>query len=89
MAEGVTPLDVMLGTMRALWAGAWLGDQMDAEKAAQASAVAKDAAPYMHPRLQATEITGKDGGPIETKDVTGLELARRLAFLLTQGVKTP
>lgn len=29
-----------------------------------------------------SEVTGKDGGPIETKDVTDLELARRVAFLL-------
>jgi phage terminase small subunit len=31
------------------------------------------------------EHTGKDGGPIETKEITDLEFARRLAFLLTKG----
>lgn len=36
-----------------------------------------------------SELTGKDGGPIETKseNVTDLELARRVAFLLTSGAK--
>lgn len=29
------------------------------------------------------ELTGKDGGPIETKDLSDLDVARRLAFLLT------
>lgn len=29
------------------------------------------------------EMTGKDGGPIETKDVGGYELARRIAFALS------
>lgn len=65
MAEGVTPLEVMLGTMRALWATAWTAGEMDSAAAAQASAIAKDAAPYVHPRLQATEHTGKDGGAIK------------------------
>lgn len=31
-----------------------------------------------------SEHTGKDGGPIETKDVAGYELARRIAFLLSE-----
>lgn len=29
------------------------------------------------------ELTGKDGGPIETSDITGYELARRIAFALS------
>ncbi len=33
------------------------------------------------------EHTGKDGGPIETKDVTDSDLAREVAFLLTSAVK--
>lgn len=31
------------------------------------------------------EITGKDGGPIETKDISGIETAKRIAFLLSKG----
>ena len=33
------------------------------------------------------EHSGPDGGPIETKDVSSEELARRLAFLLMSGAK--
>lgn len=33
------------------------------------------------------EHTGKDGGPIETKDVSDTELARRIAFVLSSAVK--
>ena len=34
----------------------------------------------------ATELTGRDGGPVETVDVTEREVARRIAFALTQGI---
>ena len=33
------------------------------------------------------EVTGKDGGPIETKDLSDKEIARRLAFLLAAGAR--
>lgn len=33
------------------------------------------------------EHTGKDGGPIETKDTSDLEVARRVAFLLSKATK--
>jgi len=55
-ATGITPLDVMLTTMR---------KYADAKDWDKASAVAKDAAPYVHPRLAAVEHAGKDGGPIQ------------------------
>jgi hypothetical protein len=60
----------------------------------KAAAIAKDAAPYMHPRLTSVDVGGKPGAPIETKDVTNEELARRIAFILGQaarekGEKTP
>lgn len=32
--------------------------------------------------VQMTELSGKDGGPIETKELSNIELARRAAFLL-------
>jgi phage terminase small subunit len=37
--------------------------------------------------IDKSEMTGKDGGPIETKD-TSLEAAKRVAFLLTQALNT-
>jgi hypothetical protein len=37
-------------------------------------------------RVQA-ELTGKDGGPIETADLTEVEIARRIAFALQSGAQ--
>lgn len=34
------------------------------------------------------EHTGKDGGPIETKDLSELELARRIAYALEMAART-
>lgn len=36
-----------------------------------------------------SELTGKDGGPIETKDVTDYDRARRIAFALNQANDKP
>lgn len=55
-SEGITPLEVMLRAMR---------EHYDAERWDLAAGVAKDAAPYMHPRLAAIEHSGEDGNPIE------------------------
>lgn len=63
MTDGITPLEVMLGAMREAWAA---GNKMDAAD------IAKDAAPYMHPRLAAVELSGNADNPIET--VTRIEL---------------
>ena len=48
-AEGITPLEVMLTRMRALWA------KTDEASKDQAVEIAYRAAPYMHPRLQSVE----------------------------------
>ena len=42
---GITPIEVMLNAMRELW------DQGSAEAKREAARIAKDAAPYVHPRL--------------------------------------
>jgi hypothetical protein len=55
-AEGITPLEYMLKVMR---------DEKADEK--RRDDMAKGAAPYIHPRLQTTEISGKNGGPITVK----------------------
>ena len=52
---GLTPLEVMLEAMMFL---------RDNGQLREAASVAKDAAPYIHPRLSATEVTGKDGGAL-------------------------
>lgn len=60
--EGITPLEVMLKAMRHHDSKG----QLD-----EAARVAKDAAPYMHPRLAAVELSGPDGGaiPVTLEDV--------------------
>lgn len=56
MQEGITPLEVMLEAMRELY---------DAGKKTEAALIAKDCAPYMHPRLNATTLSGPGGGPVK------------------------
>lgn len=65
LEEGVSPLDVMLTTMRALWEQAvdGSGKVVNIGKAMQANVVAKDAAPFLHPKLSAiaADHTSSDG----------------------------
>ena len=74
----VLPVDVMMGTMRALWDEATLhpADAKGRRKARkphelvhstmkEANEIAKDVAPYMHPKLSSTEVGGPNGGPME------------------------
>ena len=51
--ERASPIEVLLGTMRALWQSSRdaEGRVVDAKTAAAAASLAKDAAPYVHPRL--------------------------------------
>jgi hypothetical protein len=81
LAQGVTPLEVMLEAMNTF------REKGDLEKAA---GFAKDAAPYMHAKLAAVEHSGPNGGPIEGKtslDVSGLsmEQLRALASIRLDG----
>jgi hypothetical protein len=55
IAQGITPLEVMLRAME---------EHVKAEPWDDAAAVAKDAAPYVHPKLAAVQHTGPDGGSI-------------------------
>jgi len=55
-AEGMTPLEVMLRAMK---------EHAEALRWDQAASVAKDAAPYIHPRLAAIEHAGPGGGPMQ------------------------
>lgn len=61
-AQGLTPLEVMLKAMRHfadLFESSENTDHLGA-----AATFAKDAAPYIHPRLQAIEHAGEGGGPL-------------------------
>lgn len=50
--SGITPIEVMLNAMRELW------DQGSSEAKREAARIAKDAAPYIHPRLSNIDQTG-------------------------------
>ena len=58
--DGLSPLEVMLRAMREHA----LADRWD-----QAAAVAKDAAPYCHPRFAAVEVGGPNGGPVKGETI--------------------
>jgi len=61
--KGLTPLEVILTAMR---------EHAKNENWDAAASFAKDAAPYMHPKLASIQHAGKDGGPIRTVDLTNL-----------------
>ncbi|WP_205782305.1 hypothetical protein [Methylobacterium sp. XJLW] len=84
MVEGVTPLEIMLGAARAVWTEATKGERIDLDKAAAAASIAKDAAPYVHPKLASIEHTGKDGKDL-IPEASPDDVARRLAFMLASG----
>ena len=87
-ATGVSPLDIMLGAARAAWTEATKGERIDLDKAAAAASIAKDAAPYVHPKLASIEHTGKDGKDLIPESDPS-DLARRVAFLLARGAAAP
>lgn len=67
LAEGVTPLDVMLGAMREAYEqGGYL----------VAAAYAKEAAPYVHPKLSSIEAkvdnTNRDAAELSDADLTDI-----------------
>jgi hypothetical protein len=51
VVAGITPIEVMLGAMRGLW------EVGTPEAKREAATIAKDAAPYIHPRLASIDQT--------------------------------
>lgn len=73
-ASGLTPLDFMLDIMR----------DEDTEPHARLAA-AKAAAPYIHPKLTAVELSGPDGKPIEVNaTVTHRDRAKALLAVVAK-----
>jgi hypothetical protein len=72
-ATGMMPLDFMIAVMRN--AKAPLELRFEA---------ARQAAPYVHPRLTAIEQSGTGGGPVEVKVYSDIEAARLIGRLLTK-----
>lgn len=70
--RGITPIEVMLEIMKKHYEAGRMAEALDA---------AAKAAPYCHPKLQAIQHTGKDGGPILTSaaDMTDEQLAAIIA----------
>jgi hypothetical protein len=75
-ADGLMPLDFLLGVMR--------DSEADPGKRFEA---AKAAAPYLHPKLAAIEHSGRAGGPIETRDYSKIEVQRRTCALIFKVAK--
>jgi methanogenic corrinoid protein MtbC1 len=71
LEEGITPLEVMLETMRTAYYAADDCENAEARSALLKIAhdAAKDAAPYVHPKLAAVEHGGKNGGPLQVSIV--------------------
>jgi len=67
-AEGITPLEVILRTMRSAWARASTNGETvtSFQDALIAAAMAEKAAPYVHPRLAVAkhEVSGTEGEPL-------------------------
>lgn len=72
LAEGISPLDVMLTTMRTLWDQAVdeTGKVVNIGKAMQANVVAKDAAPFIHAKLSSVNATVDAQGSVTVTYVT-------------------
>lgn len=64
--DKLSPLDIMLNAARAAYQAATLDpEKVDVELLGVAVGWAKDAAPFVHPRLMTAEIGGKKGSPLE------------------------
>ena len=75
---GVSPLEVQLRTMRALWAAATdsAGAVINIEKASLACSIARDCASYVHPRLAA--VDGRLAVDVELRQSTALSASEML-----------
>lgn len=76
---GITPLEYALKIMRSK--SKRISDERRDE-------MCRIAMPFVHSRLASVEHTGEGGGPIKTEDnVSPIEAARRVAFVLAQGAR--
>ena len=77
-AEGVTPLEVQLTAMREFWQRAHANGEMDVNLAEKACQIARDCAPFVHPRLASVEARIDAVGRVEV----GIDLVRQEEQLL-------
>jgi hypothetical protein len=87
-AKGISPADVMLEAMRLQHELAHAATEPEIKGLflARAAQIAKDVAPYVHPRITPVEPKarqpGGDDGAESAPQYTERELARRIAFAL-------
>src|SRR3954464_14985531 len=82
-AQGITPLDYLMMLVRAETEPGLDPTVAKARESLRFEA-AKAAAPYVHARLQAMTLGGDPENPIKVDNMSELEAARRLAFLLSK-----
>lgn len=91
LSSGISPLEYMLGVMRAPMPPGKISEARKQYEHSRRERMAAAAAPYCHARLQSTEVTGAGGGPVKTEavgeSVNTTELARQIAFALRKGVE--
>ena len=76
--EAITPLEVMVLTMREMW-----GDgTLPLERKKEACAIAEKCAPYLHPRLASTQVTADINSTI--KGASTEELRAELKSILAE-----
>ena len=92
--DGITPLEVILRTMRHLWKDAEAIDEktgkaliINTDKAKEAMAVAASAAPYCHARIAPKDYMPPP--PKEGEEIDMREVGRRLAFALAAAEHQP
>ena len=91
--EGISPLEVLLRTMRRLWQEAEAIDEktgqvvIDTSKAKDAVVVASAAAPYCHAKIGPKEEVPPPADPNEEIDLQ--DAGRRMAFLLAAAEHKP
>lgn len=86
VGEGETPLEYFLSILRSKAPEGATPAEIVAREAMKFEA-AKAAAPYCHARLASTEVSTPAGKPLEVREVSSLELARRVAFLLSSAAR--
>lgn len=87
----VTPLEVMTGTMMAMWNAAHSGPTLDLGLATQACNIAKDCAPYLHPRLAMTAISvdNRTASPVSPEEARVMEDVALAAAFGAAGANWP
>ena len=90
--KGLSPIEVMLGAMRLLWTQSERApdEELKLKRAMEAASIAKDAAPYVHPRIASVDNRAKDAaGQPEATRLSDREIARRIAWILMRGAEEP